>query len=164
MQNFVNFYVILKKIPRGYSFSSEWFLSYSNPLESLFESGRVARIPENCRSTDAYWRVGSYVYVCTCALTQARYYFLLNVPKLSVYSNQRESAQILWRLDVSPTLCIPIYSSISESIELFVIYSNIRFTQNHRQSLQIVKNYPILSDPFESEEPLEKFKVRYFIN
>ena len=59
-------------------------------------------------------------------------YFLLNVPKLSVYSNQRESTrvleirrvsdQILWRVDASPSLCIPIYSSISESIELFEIY------------------------------------------
>ena len=41
--------------------------------------------------------------------------------------------------------------TISESIELFVIYSNIRVTKNHRQSLQIIKNYLILSDLFESE-------------
>ena len=59
--------------------------------------------------------------------------------------NQRESTRVLETL---------IYSCISESIELFVIYSNIRVTQNHQQSLQIIKNYPILSDPFESEQPL----------
>ena len=57
-------------------------------------------------------------------------YFLLKVSKLSVYT------------------------SVLESTELFVIYSNIRVTQNHNQSLQILKNYPILSDPFESEQPL----------
>ena len=57
----------------------------------------------------------------------------------------------------SSTLCIPIYSNISESIELFFIYSNIRITQNHDQSLQIIKNYPMLSDPFESGQPLRRF-------
>ena len=58
------------------------------------------------------------------------------------------------RVDANPTLRVPIYSSISESIELFLIYSNTRVTQNHHQSLQIIKNYPILSDLSESGEPL----------
>ena len=31
---------------------------------------------------------------------------------------------------------------------------NIRVTQNHHQSLRIIKNYPILSDPFEKKQPL----------
>ena len=74
-------------------------------------------------------------------------YFLLNVPELSVYSNlhesirvmenRREFARILWRVNASPTLCIPIYSNISELIELFVIYS---------KSSPIFTNYKKLSD------------------
>ena len=73
---------------------------------------------------------------------------------------RRKSARILWRVDASPTLCIPIYSSISESIGLFVIYSNIRVAQNHHQSLQIIKNYSILSNPFKSEQSLDMTRSR----
>ena len=36
--------------------------------------------------------------------------------------------------------------------------------QNHHQSLQIINNYPILSDPFESEQPFGKNGRKYYYN
>ena len=51
---------------------NKWSSHFSSPYSSLDESWRVARIPKNRKLTDAYWRIGSYVYVCTYALTQVR--------------------------------------------------------------------------------------------
>ena len=71
-----------------------------------------------------------------------------------VHTSLRDSTQVL--------LCIPGYSEISESIDLFVIHSNIRVTQNYYQSFQIIKNYPIFSDPFESEKPFGHMNIHLF--
>ena len=73
-----------------------------------------------------------------------------------VRSNLKES-------DASLILCIPIYSSLSESIELFVIYWNIWFAKNHHQSLQIIKNYRILSDSFESELSFDFIENKFLL-
>ena len=88
-------------------------------------------------------------------------------PCIQIYASPYESWKInaspheSQRFDTSPTLCILIYTSISNSIELFVIYSNIQVTKNHRQSLQIIKSYPILLDPLENEQPLGVIFIDY---